>query len=227
MARFEITTPVADYNGFSAGVNFTAGKAVVTSDTQAGMSALAYFRGAGYGILALDEVLVDEVLNRANEDPATEAARLRREIADLEDRESLDELRERRAELYAKVYGEDDPRVIDAATPRQEGEVEIQATLSPGSANYAEGDRPAETKSGEVPGVGLLAPPADSAPVAEWRAWAVDSGRATAEEVAAPRTKADIIATYGAAYDRDREEQLNATAGSDESGTAPREGDSA
>lgn len=218
MARFEITTPVADYNGFSAGVNFTAGKAVVTSDTQAGLSALAYFRGAGYGILALDEVLVDEVLNRANEDPVTEAARLRREIADLETRESLDELRERRAELHRKVYGEDDPHAVAAVDqPRQEGEAEIQASLSPGAANYAEGDVPAE---GE-----LLAPPLETEGVAAWRAWAVDSRRATAEQVAAPVTKAEIIATYGAAYDRDREAQLSA--GSDESGTAPREGDAA
>lgn len=224
MSRFEITTPVADYNGYSAGINFTAGKAVVTSDTQAGMSALGYFRQAGYGILALDELGVDEVLSRGNEDPTAEATRLRREISELENRESLDELRKRRAELHAKVYGEDDPHALDGNAPRQEGEVEIQATLSPGSANYAEGDRPAEVKDGETPDVGLLAPPNETEGVAAWRAWAVDSKRATADEVkATPKT--EIIATYGAAYDRDREAQL--TAVGDESGNAPREGDAA
>jgi hypothetical protein len=225
MARFEITTPVADYNGFSAGINFTGGKAVVSSDTQAGMSALAYFRGAGYGILALDEVLVDEVLNRANEDPATEAARLRREIADLEDRESLDDLRRRRDDLHAKVYGDDaDPdREIAAWSPRQEGEAEIQATLSPGSANYAEGDAPAASTDEATEGE-LLAPPNETAPVSEWRAWVVASGRASADDVAGAK-KNDIIAEHGAAYDRDREAQLSA--GSDEGGNAPREGDAA
>lgn len=228
MARFEISTPVADYNGFSAGINFTAGKAVVSSDTQAGMSALAYFRQAGYGILALDEPTVDEVLTRANEDPATEAARLRREIAELENRESLDELRSRRDELHRKVYGVDDPHADAApavAAPRQEGETEISPTLSPGSANYAAGDHPAELAGVTAEGE-LLAPPADSAPVAEWRAWAVESKRAKAEDVEkTPRS--EIIATHGAAYDRDREAQLNATAGSDEGGTAPQKGDAA
>lgn len=227
MARFEISTPVADYTGMSAGINFTAGKAIVSSDTQAGMSALGYFRQAGYGILALDEVAVDEVLTRANEAPATEVARLKREIAELEDRQSIENLRKRRADLHREVYGVDDPHEADTAAPRQEGETEITPTLSPGSANYAAGDAPAESKDGEVPDVGLLAPPADNAPVAEWRAWAVESGRAKAEDVEkTPRS--EIIATYGAAYDRDREAQLNAGDGaSDEGGKAPQKGDAA
>ncbi len=221
MARFEITAPVADFNGFSAGVNFTAGRAVVTSDTQVGMSALAYFRGAGYGIKALDEVLVDEVLARANEDPATEARRLRREIADLENRLDLDELRRRRAELHREVYGEDDPHEVGPVEtePRQGGEASISATLSPGAANYAEGDLPARH------GWRMLAPPAENAPVAEWRTWVVDSGRATADEVKST-PKAEIIATHGAAYDRDREAQLTATDGG-EGGNAPQGGDRA
>jgi hypothetical protein len=223
MARFEITTPVADYNGMSAGVNFTAGRAVISSDTQAGLTALAYFRGAGYGIFAMDELTADEVLNRANEDPTTEAERLRREIAALETRESLDELRARRAELHRKVYGEEDPHadLPGPATPRQEGEAGIQATLSPGAANYAEGDAPAQQQGGE-----LLAPPADNAPVSEWRTWAVDSKRAKAEDVKS-MPKGELQSTFGAAYDRDREAQLQAEAGSDEGGNAPRKGDAA
>jgi hypothetical protein len=221
MARFEITTPVADYNGFSAGVNFTAGKATITSDTAGGLAALAYFRGAGYGIAALDEVGADEILSRANEDPNTEAQRLRREIAELEDRESLEDLRRRRADLHRKVYGTDDPHETGpvVAGPRQEGEEVITPTLSPGAANYAEGDAPAE---GE-----LLAPPADNAPVAEWRTWAVESGRAKASDVEkTPRS--EIIATFGSAYDRDREAQLTGgDAASDEGGKAPQKGDAA
>lgn len=230
MARFEITTPVADYNGFSAGVNFTAGKAVVTSDTAGGMSALAYFRGAGYGIAALDEVGADEILSRANEDPNTEAQRLRREIAELEDREGLEDLRKRRADLHRKVYGTDDPHETGpvVAGPRQEGEDVIAPTLSPGAANYAEGDAPASNTPAAAPAEGkLLAPPADNAPVAEWRTWAVESGRAKTTDVEkAPRS--EIIATFGSAYDRDREAQLTSgDAASDEGGNAPQKGDAA
>lgn len=219
MARFEISAPVANFNGFSAGVAFTDGKAVITSDTDKGLAALGYFRGAGYGIRALDEVRVDEVLVRSNEDPSTEAARLRREIDELETRLELDNLRRRRDELHREVYGDEDPHAVGPdESPRQAGEAEIPATLSPGSTNAAEGDLPAEQAE-------LLAPPMETAPVAEWRAWAVAAKRATPEQVASPVSKADIIATYGAAYDRDREAQLSA--GSDEGGKAPQEGDRA
>ncbi len=223
MARFEITTPVADYNGQSAGVQFAEGRATVTSDTQAGISALRYFREAGYGIRARDELGVDEVLNRANETPEDEATRLRREIAALKDRRSIDELRAERNELYREVYGADDPHVVtaEADAPRQGGEDVIASTLSPGAANYAEGDLPAEVAHGN--GGELLAPPAENAPVAEWRTWVVQSRRAEAEAVEkTPRT--ELIATYGAAYDRDRAAQLTAGA---EGGNAPQKGDGA
>ena len=214
MARFEIKTPVAGFSGQSAGVTFTDGLAVIDTDAQAHLSALAYFRQAGYGIKALDDESAVDVLNRGGEDPATEAARLRAEIASLEDRRSLDELRQRRDDLRREVLGED---------KAAEDEAEVSPAFVPGT--IVEGDPAAETKPAEAAERELLAPPAEAAPVAEWRAWAVDSGRATPEQVAPPTSKADIIATHGAAYDRDREAQLSA--GSDESGTAPREGDTA
>jgi hypothetical protein len=62
--------------------------------------------------------------------------------------------------------------------------------------------------------------------VAEWRAWAVDSGRAKAEDVKS-MPKGELQSTFGAAYDRDREAQLQAETGSDEGGSAPRKGDAA
>jgi len=87
MARFEISAPTPGYKGESvAGVMFSDGKAVVTSDTDQGLRALAYFRSAGYGILALDDTAVDDVLQRGNETPEQESARLDREIEQLRDK---------------------------------------------------------------------------------------------------------------------------------------------
>lgn len=48
MARFKITTPVANYTGDRAGVHFVKGVAEVDSETQ--LAALRYFRSAGYGV---------------------------------------------------------------------------------------------------------------------------------------------------------------------------------
>lgn len=194
MARFEVRTPVIGYNGLSvSGVVFTNGAAVVTSDTDDGLRALAYFKGAGYGILALDEHGIDDVLAAANASPEAEAARLRAEIRGLKDRQQLDELRAERDKLRADVFG------TEPEAPAGEG-----ATFTPG-AGAAEPAIP--SAAGGASEQQLLAPPAESAPVAEWRAWAVASGRASEEDVAkAPR--AEVIATYGTAYDRDRDEQL-------------------
>jgi hypothetical protein len=216
MSRFEISIP----NGFTGvgagGVKFANGKAVVSSDTEGGLSALAYFKSqGGYGILPLDETSVDEVLQHGNSAPAEEAETLRREIKALEDRRDLEKLRKERDDLYREVYGVD----RDEAEQRnaEQGGLPAGATLTPGAAPATEVDK-AQTQgstpkappyvSPETPQDGKLKPPpADNAPVAEWRTWAVESGRAKAEDVEkAPR--GEIIAKHGADYDRDREAQL-------------------
>lgn len=123
MARFKITTPVADWQGESAGVQFAHGRAEVDASTDAGVSALSYFRSAGYGIVPLDGVEVDEAIRRMTTPPADEAAQLKREIAALEEQAGLDELRRRRDELQAKVdkrelapVGEQGPEMVGGAT---------------------------------------------------------------------------------------------------------------
>jgi|ERR1044071_658223 hypothetical protein len=152
MARFEIKTPVQFFTGDVAGIAFAKGRAVVTSDTDAGLRALYYFKQAGYGIAALDDVEVDEVLNRANESAPSEVARLRAENQELQDRLDLDKLREENKRLQEQVF------------KRNGDDAEAQA-----------GEKP----STQPP---LLAPPSETASQAQWRKWAVDAGRVTEDE---------------------------------------------
>lgn len=188
MARFEVNAPVASFTGVSAGIAFARGRAVVTSDTAEGLAALYYFKTQGYGIAALDGVEVDEVLTRANESPDAEHARLLQENRTLENRLELDELRKKNEALHAKVFKVDDAE-------RGEGDAQTGKT---GSAQ-----------------VELQAPPQESAGVADWRKWAVESGRATPEEAKA-MDKPTIIAQHGAAYDAERAELLKAAAAADQ-----------
>jgi hypothetical protein len=190
MARFEVKTVLPGYTGVSAGIAFAAGRAVVTSDTAEGLAALYYFKSAGYGIAALDDVEIDEVLSRANESAPAEVARLRRENEELRDRLDLDKLREENRDLNAKVF----------------------------KAGDAERDEQAQTGGTGTTQVELQAPPADSAGVADWRRWAVDSGRCTPDEAKA-MDKAAIQSQHGAAYDAERAAQLKAAA-SAESGVS-------
>lgn len=182
MARFEIKTITPNWNGTSGGVQFANGRAVITSDTGAGLAALSYFKQAGYGIAPLDGEGVDEILARANEDPTAEHARLTAEIASKENRLRLGELRERSRALDDEIFKADAKAAEREDT--QDGKV--------------------KTTQGE-----LLAPPAESAPAAEWRKWAVDSGRATEDEAKA-MDKAAIVKQHGSAYDAERDAQLKA-----------------
>jgi hypothetical protein len=152
MSRFEVKTPVAFFTGDVAGIAFAKGRAVVTSDTDAGIRALYYFKQAGYGIAALDDADIDEVLNRANESAPSEVARLRRENEELQDRLDLDKLRADNRALQDKVFKAD-----EKSGGAQAGE---EPTTQPP----------------------LLAPPADNASQAAWRKWAVDAGRVTEDE---------------------------------------------
>jgi hypothetical protein len=193
--------------GESAGIMFQDGVAVVTSDTAAGMSALTYFRGAGYGILPLDDALpIDELLQRGNESPEEEAARLEREIESLKARDSLEAKRQERDDLYRKVYGD------DAADAREQATTATPSMLTGIAPIVPTVDDPVapvegQGEQGEGAESELLAPPANNASVADWRAWAVQSGRATEDEVSS-RSRTELQNTLGADYDRDREEQL-------------------
>lgn len=107
MARFEIKTRTPGFTGVAAGISFASGRAVITSDTAAGLAALRYFTEAGYGVSALDDVEVHEVLTRANESPAAEHARLTREIEENQHRLDLNDLREKARALEAEVFKAD------------------------------------------------------------------------------------------------------------------------
>lgn len=73
-------------------------------------------------------------------------------------------------------------------------------------AERAETDEKPAADEGE-----LLAPPAETAGVAEWRKWAIDSGRASEDEARA-MDKTAIVKQYGSAYDAERDAQLKASA---------------
>lgn len=198
MARFQINVR-SGYTGVGAGgVNFTAGEAVITSDTREGLAALAYFvSNPGYDVLPLDEVQASDVLRQGNESPAEESKRLQAEIDELRARRDIERLRRERDDLYRDVYGR------DRADERQ-------AQLTPGSEGE---DEPPQNEQGpevvvtDASSGKLLPPPAESAPVGEWRKWAVDSGRAKTEDVE-KASRSQIISEHGAAYDRDREAEL-------------------
>jgi hypothetical protein len=119
MSRFEVKTPEAFWTGISAGISFAQGRAVVTSDTDAGLRALYYFAQSGYGIAPLDGVEIGEVLARANEDGLAEHARLTRENEELKARLDVKKLREENERLSAEVFkteGEQDAQAGEPAT---------------------------------------------------------------------------------------------------------------
>ncbi len=103
MAKFKITAGVAGFTGESVGVHFRDGLAEVDTYTTQGVSALSYFRSAGYGIVPMDGVEVDDAIRSATFTPDDEARQLRREIAAMEQVDDLDGLRKRHAELRDKV----------------------------------------------------------------------------------------------------------------------------
>ncbi len=208
MARFEITTPAPGFTGESRGIAFQQGKAVITSDTKDGLSALTYFYGAGYGVLPLDGVTAAEIVQRGNESPEEEAARLDREIAELEARQSLDDKRAKRDALYRDVYGDEAADARQAAAEPVDEMTTLTTGTAPTVATAAAGDPGIEpSEQGEGASSELLVPPAGNASVDEWRKWAVDSGRAQESDVSG-MSRTAIQQRYGAEYDAEREAQL-------------------
>lgn len=228
MARFEISTRTGFTGVGAGGVNFTNGRATITSDTESGKSALSYFASnQGYDILPLDEVTVSDALQRGNNSPTEDVKALQAEIDELKARRDIERLRKERDDLYREVYGHDRTDAPAAAqlTPGSKGEDVVEreggkrpelVAADPSGQTVAPyvspNDAPPAQDGKKLP------PPADSAPVAEWRTWAVDSGRAKAEDVEkAPRS--EIIAKHGAAFDAEREAELRG-GGSTEGGAS-------
>jgi hypothetical protein len=145
MARFEVTTPVPDHTGRVGETQFVKGRAEVDSDTREGLSALSYFHAQGYGIRALGDVSVEDAVHRQL-DPADEAKRLERENASLKRRLELGDLRAENERLRKQVERENP----EPANPDIDGQGNVGSKLG--------GPAPA---------------PADDAPIAEWRAYAV------------------------------------------------------
>jgi len=158
MARFKISTPVAGYTGESAGIAFANGIAEIDTRSDAHVSALSYFRSAGYGIVPLDDVEVDDAIRRATTPPADEAEQLKREIAELEKAESLDGLRKRRDELKSKVA----EREQAERTESRKGDNAPDVPAAPGAPRGQDGR-----------GSSLPAPP-ESDKVADWRTYATE-----------------------------------------------------
>lgn len=204
MSRFEISLPGGrDFTGVSAGgVTFRDGKALIVTAPGDGkaLSALSYFRSAGYNIQPLDGESVEDALREQGAEGRTatdEAAALKREIADLRAARDLEELRKERDALYREVHGHDRAEDVEQGVT-----VDEPAKLQTGSAGDVKA--PNEPQAGEG---AKLAPPQNDAPVAEWREWAVASGRATEDEVSS-MPRADIIRTHGRAYDAERAAEL-------------------
>lgn len=189
MQTFTVLTPRPDYSGDSAGVVFASGRADVPGDN---VAALAYFRGAGYTIVPQDENGPDvvEVLT-AGADPIAQSKALQREIDALKARRDFDKLVAERDALRAEL-GDDVPAAELAAA--------ADTMLTPGVA--PEVGAPGATEDA-TEAVAPLAPPAGNAGVEAWRTWVVESGRGSADDVAA-LSRTEIQSTYGAQYDADR-----------------------
>lgn len=205
MPRFKIFTPVPGYTGLGAAdTQFSRGEAIIDTADSKAAAALYYFKGAGYRIVALDDESVSDVLHSS--DPEVEARALRAEIQGLKDRKAIAELKAERDKLREELeldpvedeLTEDD--TDDDSPERGEGATLVVTDAS----GRTEGDGPDETVT---PATELLAPPAENAPVDEWRTWVIASNRGTEKDVKGV-SRADIIARFGADYDRERDAQL-------------------
>jgi hypothetical protein len=178
--RFKITSPRAGFTGEGAGmVYFRDSEAELAVDLDNwengnARGALFYFATQGFRVEALDGVTVEQALR----DPSQEATAVQAELDDL-DRQiraenSRDLLEAKRAELA-------DLRAKRAAEVKASGGEEGDKAASP----------PLTT---DVP------PPSPDAPVADWRAYAVEIDPQLDDKAAKTLTRDVLIATYGGAY---------------------------
>lgn len=180
--RFKITSPRAGFTGEGAGMVYfrdsEAELAVDLDNWEPGNArgALFYFATQGFKVEALDGVTVEQALR----DPSQEATAVQAELDDL-DRQiraenSRDLLEAKRAEL---------------ADLRAKRAAESLAA----DAGGGEGD-----KADSPPLSTNVPPPSPDAPVADWRAYAVEIDPTLDDKAAKTLTRDVLIATYGSAY---------------------------
>jgi hypothetical protein len=178
--RFKITSPRAGFTGEGAGMVYfrdsEAELAVDLDNWEPGNArgALFYFATQGFRVEALDGVTVEQALR----DPSQEATAVQAELDDL-DRQiraenSRDLLEAKRAEL---------------ADLRAKRAAEVKAS------GGEEGD-----KVDSAPLTTDVPPPSPDAPVADWRAYAVEIDPQLDDKAAKTLTRDVLIATYGGAY---------------------------
>jgi len=182
--RFMITSPRAGFTGEGAGqIYFREGVAELAVDLDNWENgnprgALYHFLNNGFGIEPLDGVSVEQALR----DPAQDALAVQREIEDLDRQIKAETSRD---DVVAKRQ-----QLADLRAKRAE---EAKA-----AAEAPAGEGGAETKP---PLTTDVVPPSPDAPVADWRAYAVEIDPSLDDKTAKTLTRDVLIATYGSAYD--------------------------
>jgi hypothetical protein len=181
--RFEIHSPRAGFTGEGAGqLYFRDGVAELAVDLDNwengnARGALYHFATLGCRIEPLDGVTVDQALR----DPNAEALAVQREIEDLDRQIKAETSRE---DLEAKRQ-----QLADIRAKRAE---EAKAASAPAAEEGTEVKPPLTTD---------VVPPSPDAPVADWRAYAVEIDPSLDDKTAKTLTRDVLIATYGGAYD--------------------------
>lgn len=192
-ARFKIISPRPGFTGEGAGqLYFRGGEAELTVDLDdweqgSKRGALAYFQLQGFGIEPLDGVSADQALR----DPSQDALAVQRELDDLDrqikaetSRDDLEAKRKRLADLRAKRAEQ------DAAARKGESTSDAPDANQPPA---GEGGVNAQLRTDVVP-------PAPDAPVADWRAYAVEIDPSLDDAAAKQLSKSDLQMRYGSAY---------------------------
>lgn len=180
--RFSIRSPRPGYTGEGAGeVYFRDGLAELAVDLDDwsngnNRGALSYFRTQGFEIIPLDGVSVDQAMA----DPSAEADALLAEKAGLQRQLDAETAREDVDKLRAQVDQMRADRAARDAAARQR-----DAPAAPAEQEGVKTDVP---------------PPAPDAPVADWRAYAVEIDPQLDDKTAKTLSKDVLVATYGGAY---------------------------
>lgn len=187
--RFEIHSPRANWTGEGAGqVYFRDGVGTLAVDLDNwengnARGALFYFLTQGFGIVSLDGVTVEQALR----DPAADALAVQQELDDLD--------RQIKAENSRDLLDTKRQELADLRAARAKALADGQAAEPTPDAGGEEGVT-AKVRT-DVP------PPSPDAPVADWRAYAVEIDPELDDKAAKSLTRDVLIATYGSAYAQD------------------------
>jgi hypothetical protein len=192
-ARFKIISPRVGFTGEGAGqLYFRNGEAELTVDLDDwepgnARGALAYFKLQGFGIEALDGVTADEALRDPDAQAnalLTEKASLQRQLDALDAQDDVERLRDKLEHARAERAQ------ANAPTAPEES-----ATPATGSDGGATASQPFDD--------GLrhdVVPPAMDAPVADWRAYAVEVDPSMDDAAAKAIGKPELQLRYGSVY---------------------------